>query len=138
VDYLVDTNVICEIVKRKPNPGVMDFLRDKEFSLPAIVFAELNYGAYRLADTRAEKPKYITFIERLRNQYRETIIPVSLEIADISGKLRALEERQGRVLSGMDALIAATAMHTGTTLVTRNVKDFAQLNIPLLNPFSPT
>jgi len=137
VDYLIDTNVISEVVKRNPNPGVMGFLRSKTFLLSCMVFAELNYGAYRLADAHLERQKYITFIEQLRNQYRELIVPVSLEIAELAGRLRAFEEQRGRVLSGADAVIAATAMQTGTTLVTRNVKDFARLNISLLNPFSP-
>jgi len=137
MDYLIDTNVISETVKRQPNAGVVDFLRGREFLLPCIVFAELNYGAYRLADAHGERQKYIAFIENLRNRYREVIVPVSLEIAEISGRLRAFEERRGRALSGADAIIAATAMQTGTTLVTRNVRDFAELNIPLFNPFSP-
>jgi len=137
MDYLVDTNVISEVVKRRPNPGVVDFLRESEFLLPSIVFAELNYGAHRLADVRTEKRKYIAFVEKIKHQYSEFIVPVTLEIAELSGRLRAASERNGRVLSGADSVIAATALQTGTTLVTRNTKDFAQLNLTLLNPFSP-
>jgi len=135
MDYLVDTNVICEVVKRAPNQGVLDFLRGAEFLLPSVVFAELTYGAHRLPDTHKEKAHYLDFIERLKNQYQDCIVPLNLEIAEISGCLRAKEARQGRILSATDALIAATSLYHKTTLVTRNIKDFAQLNIALFNPF---
>jgi len=135
MNYLVDTNVICEIIKRSPNQGIVDFLQGTEFLLPVIVLAELRYGAHRLPDVREEKAKYLAFIERLKNQYRECIVPICLEIAELSGQLRAEQERQGRILSASDALIAATALKHKTTLGTRNIKDFTQLNIRLLNPF---
>jgi len=137
VDYLIDTNVISEVTKQAPNPHVVAFLRSKCFLLSCIVLDELNYGARRLPDGHKDKQKYLRFIDCLTIKYREAIVPVSLEIATISGKLRGREERNGRTLSGADALIAATAIHTGTTLVTRNIRDFAALQIPLLNPFTP-
>jgi len=133
---LVDTNVISEIVKRRPNQGVMSFLRDKRFLLSSLVFAELAYGAYQLDDAHQGRTRYIAFIENLKAHYRDAVIPVSLEIAEISGKLRATEKKDGRILSFADAVMAATALHTGTTLVTRNIKDFEHLNIALFNPFS--
>jgi len=52
--YLVDTNVISETVKLRPNAGVMDFLQDTHFLLPSLVFAELAYGTYALSpDSKA-------------------------------------------------------------------------------------
>jgi len=135
VDYLIDTNVISEITKHTPNPYVIAFLRTHSFLLSCIVLDELSYGARRLPDGHKDKQKYLDFIERLTVQYQEAIIPVSPEIATLSGKLRAMQERNGRMLSGADALIAATAIHTKTTLATRNIRDFAALQIPLLNPF---
>jgi len=136
MSYLVDTNVISEMVKRRPDPGVVAFLRDKRFWLSSLVFAELTYGACLLDDTRHERTRYIDFIENLKGHYQDVVVSVSLEIADISGRLRAFERKHGRVLSFADAVMAATAQHTGTILVTRNVKDFDTLNIPLFNPFS--
>jgi len=135
--YLADTNVISEIGKRRPNPGVMAFLQGREILLSCIVFAELNYGAHRLKHDRAKWSYYVDFIERFKRQYEDAIVPVSLEIAELSGRMRASQGRRGRVLDMADALIAATALHTGSVLVTRNTKDFAELGIALLNPFSP-
>jgi len=137
MDYLVDTNVISETIKSTPNKGVVDFLHATDFWLSCIVFAELAYGAHRLPDLHQSKQKYLTFINSLKHQYSKHIIPVSLDIAETSGTLRAEQEGKGRALSNADALIAATAIHTRVTLVTRNTRDFAQLGIALLNPFSP-
>jgi len=136
MSYLVDTNVISEIVTRRPEQRVVSFLRGKSFLLSSLVFAELTYGAYQLNDTREDRKKYITFIKNLKEHYRDMIVPVSLEIAELSGKLRASEKKRGRVLSFADAVMAASALQTGTALVTRNIKDFENLNIPLVNPFS--
>jgi len=137
VDYLIDTSVISEVTKQAPNPHVVAFLHGKCFLLSCIVLDELIYGAHRLPDGHKDKQRYLRFIDCLAIKYRQAIVPVSSEIATISGKLRARQERSGRTLAGADALIAATAIHTGTTLVTRNVRDFAALQIPLLNPFDP-
>jgi len=136
MDYLVDTNVISEIAKQRPDPKVVSFLRDKSFSISSIVFDELAYGTYRLDHQNKNRARYIEFIESIKTSYEDCIMPVSTKIAELSGRLRAAEGQRGRTLSIVDALIAATAMHGGMILVTRNTKDFAQLAIPLLNPFA--
>jgi len=136
MSYLVDTNVISEMVKRRPDPGVVSFLRDKHFLISSLVFAELTYGAYQLDDARHEKIKYIDFIENLKDHYQDMVISVSLEIAELSGRLRATERKNGRILSFADSVMAASAVQTETTLVTRNIKDFETLEISLFNPFS--
>jgi len=137
VSYLVDTNVISEMVKRRPDPGVVAFLQDKRFLFSSLVFAELTYGAYQLDEARHERARYIDFIENLKAHYHDVVLCVSLDIAEGAGRLRAFERKNGRVLSFADAVMAATAQQSGATLVTRNVKDFETLNIPLFNPFSP-
>jgi len=134
--YIVDTNVISEIIKRRPDQRVVSFLRDKQFLLSSLVFAEMSYGAYQLDEAREDRIKYLAFIENLKEYYRDVVVSVSLEIAELSGKLRALERKNGRVLSFADAVMAASALQTGTALVTRNIKDFETLNISLVNPFS--
>jgi len=136
MSYLVDTNVISEMVKRRPEQRVVSFLRDKHFLLSSLVFAEMAYGAYQLDEGREDRIKYLVFIEKLKEHYQDVVVSVSLEIAELSGKLRAVERKNGRVLSFADAVMAASALQTGTTLVTRNVKDFKTLNISLYNPFS--
>jgi len=133
--YLVDTNVISELGRRKPDHRVIAFLQGRDILISCIVIAELTFGARSLADSHAGKSGYIALIERLKQEYEQEIIPISLNISEISGALRASEKQQGRVLEMADALIAATAIQTNATLVTRNVKDFAHLPVPLLNPF---
>jgi len=136
--YLVDTNVISELGRRKPDRQVIAFLQGRDILISCIVIAELTFGARSLADSHAGKFGYIALIERLKAEYSEAIIPISLNISETSGVLRASERQQGRILEMADALIAATAIQTGATLVTRNTKDFARLGIPLFNPFGET
>jgi len=134
--YLVDTNVISELGKRKPDPKVIAFLQYANILISCIVIAELAFGAHKLPDRHPGKLGYLNLVENLKRNYSNEIVPITTEIAEISGRLRASEKRKGRILEMADALIAATSVQTKTTLVTRNTKDFDQLNISLLNPFS--
>jgi len=135
LSYIIDTNIISEMVKAQPNPRVIDFLQNTQFLLPSFIFAELAYGADKLNPNSKQRLRYIQFIETLKHKYHRLIIPLSVEMAEMAGRLRAREEKTGRILSFADAIIAATSIQTTSTLVTRNTKDFSNLDIPLLNPF---
>jgi len=89
--YLVDTNVISETVKLRPDAGVMGFLQDSHFFLPSLVFAELAYGTYALNPDSKAYARYVRFIENLKRQYQHLVIPLSLEMAELSGRLRAVK-----------------------------------------------
>jgi len=65
------------------------------------------------------------------------LLPVTKEIADYWGRITIQAKRQGRTLATTDGLIAATAIEHNLTLVTRNTKDFADLDILLFNPWDP-
>ncbi|WP_439494344.1 type II toxin-antitoxin system VapC family toxin [Bosea sp. (in: a-proteobacteria)] len=133
--YLIDTNVVSELTKRAPSPSVIGFLsKSSDLFISVIVFHELEYGIHCAADAE-RRAKLQAYALSLRQQFAGRIIDVDLQLAETAGRLRAFERSTGRVLAELDALIAATAMVKGYILVTRNIKDFETLSIPLLNPW---
>jgi len=138
VSFLLDTNVVSEWTKPRPNPGVVEWLGqvdEDEVFLSVVTFAELRRGIARLpAGARRER-----LDEWLRGElplrFESRIVGVDGAIADEWGRLIAHRETRGRTIHTMDALIAATAQVHGLTLVTRNTEDFQASVKSLLNPW---
>lgn len=129
--FLVDTNIISELAKQRPNPGVLDWAaRVSEFDLSAITIEELHYGLARKPNTRIR-----AWIEGFIAE-RCGVLPVTETIAAAAGTLRGGLGARGIVRTQADMLIAATAQLHQLTLVTRNQQDFDGCGIGLLNPFS--
>jgi predicted nucleic acid-binding protein len=138
VSFLLDTNVVSEWTKPRPNPGVVEWLGqvdEDEVFLSVVTFAELRHGIERLpVSTRRRQ-----LDEWLRNElplrFEARIVGVDGAIADEWGRLVARREGRGRPIQAMDALIAATAQVHGLTLVTRNTADFHPSVKSILNPW---
>lgn len=134
--HVLDTNVVSELTQRAPSPAVTRFLADTpDLLLSVIVFHELEFGIHCVADMR-RRAKLQSFSLALHQQFAGRIVDVDTAIAQTAGRLRAFEKGLGRILAEFDALIAATAMVKGATLVTRNVRDFEMLSLPLLDPWA--
>lgn len=134
MSYLLDTNVVSELVRPSPNPHVLQWLEgQQEIVLSAISIEELSYGIARAPP--ASRRRLLTWFETLLAVPAE-IVPVDAKIARASGDLRAHREVQGRHVAQADMLIAATALITGRTLVTRNTRDFEGCGVALLDPFT--
>jgi predicted nucleic acid-binding protein len=133
--YLLDTNVISELVKPKPEPAVLAFLRRQaDLWLSVITLHELAYGAERARDP-ARRAKLFAWIAAIGARFERRILTMERDVAEQAGRLRALAEAQGRAADPLDALIAAAALSRGLTLVTRNTEDFDVFGITLLNPW---
>ncbi len=131
--FLLDTNVVSETRKRRPAPPVLQWLASPPgpLYLSVIVVGELTRGVTLLR--RANEPQAAaldTWLEGLQRDYRDRLLPVSLEIAKTWGTLSA-----ARSLPVADGLLAATALVHDLTLVTRNIKDVASTGARLLDPF---
>jgi len=134
VSYLLDTNVISELARPQPNPNVLTwFAGQRELALSSICIEELAYGIGRAKS--ADHRRLLTWFEALLSLPAE-IVPVDGRIARASGELRAARERAGRAVAQADMLIAATALISGRTLVTRNSRNFEGCGIAILNPFT--
>ena len=137
MSFLLDTNVVSEWVKPRPNPGLMSWMEtvdeDRTY-LSVISLAELTFGVERLAPgrRRAHLEKWLT--EELPLRFEGRILPVDATIARAWGRTVSRSENAGRPIGILDAFLAATAEVRQLTFVTRNVSDFATIKV--LNPWS--
>jgi toxin FitB len=138
VSYLLDTNIVSEWMKPGPSPKVAAWLdavdEDRTF-LSVISIAEIRQGI-ELMDRgrrRAELEGWLRDV--LPDRFAGRLLPVDQEVAERWAMITVASRRAGIVLGIMDAFLAATAEAHGLTIVTRNVRDFAALGLPLLNPW---
>jgi tRNA(fMet)-specific endonuclease VapC len=122
--FLLDTNIISEMVKKSPNAGVMKKLELHQDSLftAAPVWHELNFGCQRLSASPRKKHLGI-FLETVIRQTMG-ILPYDETAAALHAAERARLSALGKPPSFVDGQIAAIAMANDLTLVTRNLKDF--------------
>ena len=139
MSFLLDTNVVSEWTKPRPNPGVVEWLEEveeNEVFLSVVTFAELRHGIERLP-AGARRRRLDEWVSReLPLRFEERIVGVDGAIADEWGRIVARREARGRPIQAMDALIAATAQVHGLTLVTRNTADFQMTVKSVLNPWT--
>lgn len=141
MNFLLDTNIVSEWTKPRPDAGVVRWLakvdEDRVF-LSVVTLAELRFGVERMP-TGARRDRLDRWLsDELPRRFEHRIAVVTAELADLWGRLLARGQSVGRPISSMDALIAATAVQQELTLVTRNVSDFEALDIPLVNPWDTT
>jgi toxin FitB len=139
VKFLLDTNVISEPWKPRPNPAVLEWLAatdEDSIYLSVVTITELRHGIERLAAGRKRNHLDQWLSEVLARRFSGRILPIDFEIADACGKLAARSEKIGRPIEPRDAYIAATAEVHSLTLVTRNVGDFQPVLKSILNPWS--
>jgi len=132
--YLVDTNVVSELRRPQPHGGVLAWLKsvpEEQLHVSAVTIGELQ-GSVEL--TRERDPVRAEALEKWIEEVVETwsILPMTAPTFRMWARLM---HRRSQELSG-DAMIAATALLTGFTVVTRNVRDFGVLGVKTLNPFA--
>ena len=131
MSYLLDTCVVSELVKPVPSQPVIAWLggqRHEELFLSVLTIAEIQRGIHQLSAS-ARRGQLQRFLDGLRSEFSERLLPVDGAIAD----RWAWETAKSRPLNVVDALIAATALVHGLTVVTRNKKDMPMA--PIFNPW---
>jgi predicted nucleic acid-binding protein len=136
----LDTNVISELARREPDPGVLAWLDSLEVSdvvTTSITAAELRYGVARLPDGRRKRELAMVIRGILTEDFGGRVLPfderASVRYADIV----AGRERAGKPIGIADAQIAAICQDSGAVLATRNVPDFEETGIELIDPWKP-
>jgi toxin FitB len=136
VNYLLDTNIVSELMKAAPDPGVVAWVdeHDADTVLCSVVLAELASGIEALDDgkRKAALNKELRFIQE---DYRERILPFDESAAWEWARYTRMVKDAGFAPPLLDSQIAATARAWGLKVVTRNEDDFPLMEI--VNPFKP-
>jgi toxin FitB len=131
MSFLCDTNIISELVRPQPNPGVLIWVKNlSDINISVITVEEIFYGL-----TSKPNIKIQSWWENFMQNHCQ-ILPITAEIAQLCGQLRGQQMLIGKTVTQADMMIAATAQIHQLTLVTRNMRDFDSCGIPLFNPFS--
>lgn len=132
---LLDTVVLSELRKAKPNPGVTTYLMgqtEEAAYISALSLGEIEAGIER---QRSQNPEFAAELEQwlvtLELQFSHCILPVTPAVAKLWGRLCVQTGNKG-----IDNLIAATALCHNLTIVTRNVKHFEPTGVRVFNPFT--
>lgn len=137
--WLLDTNVLSELRRPRPNQNVVDFVASKPLDriyISVVTFAEIRFGIEILPDPlrRAELHDWLTL--RVRPLFSQRTLPVSEDVM-LKWRMLVEEGRKSRhTFSQPDLIIAATALLHGLTVVTRDVGDFEKALAPVINPWT--
>ena len=132
MSYLCDTNIISELARPTPNIGVVAWSASvTTITLSAITLEEIAFGLTAKPNLRIQG-----WFQNFLNTYCQ-VLPITHEIAQLAAEIRGVFRSKGITRSQADIIIAATARIHNLTLVTRNIRDFEDCGISLLNPFDP-
>ena len=136
--WLLDTNILSELRRPKPEPKVVAFVEAQPLErmyLSVVTLAEIRFGIERVADAsrRAELNEWLTL--KVRPMFEQRVLQVTEEVM-FKWRLLVEEGRKlGHTYSQPDLIIAATALHHGLTVVSRDAGGYAKTRVPLLNPW---
>jgi toxin FitB len=137
--YLLDTCVLSEFVKPRPEKRVTDWLNEQsqeDLHISVVTVGELQHGISRLQPSNRRTLLEGWLENDLLPRFEERVLPLDTNTFQVWGKLIARLEQAGTPMALMDALIAATALQQRLTLVTRNTVHFQNTQINLLDPWT--
>ena len=135
---LLDSCVISELVSKKPNPKVAEFvdsLDPEDVYLSVITFGEIVKGIEKLSKSRRKTDLHNWLNDDLLVRFEGNILALDADILIEWGALTARLESAGKTMPAIDSLIAASALAKRMALVTRNVSDFEETNVEIANPW---
>ena len=136
--FLLDTNIISELIKPRPEPKVAAWIEAADESLlylSVLTLGEIRKGIAALPRTARRGQLEAWLASDLHARFSGRILPVDEAVADRWGLLTGEASRKGIRLPVIDGLLAATALSHNLTLVTRNATDMAATGVPTLNPW---
>ena len=137
--FLLDTNIISELIKPRPEPKVtswVESINETLFFLSVLSFGEIRKGIACLADAARRVSLEAWLDSDLAVRFATRILPINRGVADRWGQLAAEANARNTRLPVIDGLLAATALHHNLTLVTRNTKDVAGTGVACFNPWA--
>jgi predicted nucleic acid-binding protein len=135
---VLDTNVISELARQVPDPGVLSWLDSLEVSdvvTTAMTAAELRYGVARLPEGHRKRELAVVIRGILTEDFHGRVLPLDERASVLYADIVTSRERSGRPIGIADAQIAAICADLGAILATRNTADFEETGIELINPW---
>lgn len=134
---VVDTNVVSELMRPSPSGRVRDWIRSqpgRDVYTSAVTVAEVLYGIERLPPGRRQAELWSAATE-LFDEFADQVLDFDAAAAAQYSLIVSGRERSGLPIDGFDAQIAAICRANGAALATRNVADFRQTGIDVINPW---
>jgi tRNA(fMet)-specific endonuclease VapC len=138
MNYLLDTCVVSDIISRHPSRQVKDWfdsVPETRLYISVITVGEIRKGIEQLPDSQRRSELEAWLHDRILPRFWQRLVPLDTTVILKWGVMVGRLERQGRPMPAMDSLIAASALHNGLTLATRNESDFAQTGVEVVNPW---
>ncbi len=135
---LLDTNVISEMMKPSPSLKVIDWLDQEDVMqlfVSTITIAEIFYGIQSLPSGKRKNTLEESFQNVLQEGFKHRILSFNEKAAEFYGQLMSHRKKIGKPLSILDGQIAALAVSEKASLATRNVRDFVDCHLSVINPF---
>jgi toxin FitB len=138
-NWLLDTNILSELRRRKPERKVIAFVAAQSLDrlfVSTVTFAEIRFGIELLPDPNLRTELKHWLAHKVRPMFEQRVLQIS---EDIMLKWRLLVEdarKSGHTFSQPDLIIAATALHHGFTVVSRDVDDYTKAGVPIFNPWT--
>lgn len=136
---LMDTNVVSEMMLRSPDPAVFAWAqrqKEEETYFSAVGEAELRYGASLLPLGKRRDALIVRIEEMLRDTFWDRVLPFDSAAAEVFGEVAVMYRSTGRQLNFADCQIAAIAISLHMTVATRNIRDFVDTGVELVNPWT--
>lgn len=137
---VVDTNVISEVMRSQPSPPILDWLNTQDSSqlfITTVTLAEIGYGLRVLPDGQRRWQLHSRFEQFIAQAFEERVLDFTASAARAYAEILGHRKELGRPMSLPDAQIAGIAHAHGFAVATRNIKDFEDCGLELINPFEP-
>ena len=135
---VVDTNVISEVMRPQPSPLVLNWLNSQDsnqLSVSTVTLAEIGYGLRILPEGQRRWQLHNLFEQFIAQAFEERILGFTASAAKAYAEIMGYRKEIGHPMSLPDAQIASIAYAHGFALATRNIKDFEDCGLALINPF---
>lgn len=138
MSMLLDTNVVSELIRKVPEPAVVSWVSDHpldDLFFSAVSEAELRYGAAILPTGRRRDTLFLEIEAMLRDAFGDRVLPFDSDAARAYGHIAAMRRSAGRPIAPADCQIAAIAASRSMMVATRNIRDFEDMGIEIVDPW---